>query len=121
MVCYDRSGEPRRAVFDVQCTSLANLERVAQNRRFEAEGEDRQAVSALITAAEAAGTRVEVEYGSVWIAMRGADQESAGTHTTIAVPGATTASTGFPENGRGGGAWIMGAGTAGAHIMTPGS
>ena len=120
-VCYDRSGEPRRAVFDVQCTSLANLERVAQNRRFEAEGSDRQAVSALITAAEAAGTRVKVEYGSVWIAMRGDDQASAGKHTTIAVPGATTASTGLPENGRAGGAWIMGAGTAGAHIMTPGS
>jgi len=120
MACYDRSGEPRRAVFDVQCTSVANLERVAQNRRFEAEGADRQAVSALIAAAEEAGARVAAEYGSVWISMRGADQESARTHKTIAVPGATTASTGLPENGRGGGAWIMAAGTSGAHIMTPG-
>ena len=121
MVCYDRSGEARRAAFDVQCTSLANLDRVAQNRRFEAEGADRQAVSALIEAAEEAGTRVAAEFGSVWIAMRGENQAGAGTHTTIAVPGATTASTGLPENGRGGGAWIMGAGTAGAHIMIPGS
>ena len=36
LVCYDRSGEPGRAAFAVQCTSLGNLERVAQNRKFEA-------------------------------------------------------------------------------------
>lgn len=121
LVCYDRSTENRRAPFDVQCTNLGNLDRVAQNRRFRAEAEDRQAEGAMVAAAEDAGTRADVVYGSLWIAMRGQDKESAGTHTTIAVPGATTASTGFPENGREGGAYIMGAGTAGAHIMTPGS
>src|SRR3989442_9536179 len=36
LVCYDRSGEPGQQPFAVQCTSLANLERVAQNRKFEA-------------------------------------------------------------------------------------
>ena len=36
MVCHDRSGEPGRAAFAVQCTSLANLDRVAQNRKLEA-------------------------------------------------------------------------------------
>ncbi len=36
LVCYDRSGEPGRAAFAVQCTSIGNLERVAQNRKFEA-------------------------------------------------------------------------------------
>src|SRR5262245_44748999 len=35
LVCYDRSGEPGRQPFAVQCTSLANLDRVAQNRKFE--------------------------------------------------------------------------------------
>jgi hypothetical protein len=117
MFCYDRSGDRG---FSVQCTSLANLDRVAQNRMFNAQGADRAAVNALITAAEADGTRVEVEFGSVFIAMRGDDMASARIHRTIAVPGATTASTGFPESGRGGGAFIMGAGTGGAHIMIPG-
>ena len=121
MVCYDRSGEGRRAPFDVQCTSLMNLDRVKQNREFRATAADRAAESAMVAAADANGTRAEVEYGSIWIAMRGDDQASARTHTTIAVPGATTASTGFPENGRGGGAYIMAAGTAAAHLMTPGN
>ena len=41
------------------------------------------------------------------------------THVTIAVPGATTASLGLPDNNKMGGAYIMGAGTTAAHIMTP--
>jgi hypothetical protein len=121
MVCFDRSDEARRAAFDVQCTSVGNLERVAQNRRFRAASADRQTENALIEAAEADGTRVPAQYGSVWIAMRGDDQVSARTHTTIAVPGATTASTGLPESGTDGGAYIMDAGTSAAHIMIPGS
>lgn len=121
LVCYDRSTEARRASFDVQCTSVGNLPRVAQNRRFRAESADRAEENALIEAAEADGTRVLPEYGSLWIAMRGDDQATARTHTTIAVPGATTESTGLPEDGTAGGAWIMDAGTSGAHIMTPGS
>src|SRR3982074_1164286 len=36
LVCYDRSGEPGQQPFAVQCTSLGNLDRVAQNRKFEA-------------------------------------------------------------------------------------
>jgi len=39
---------------------------------------------------------------------------------TVAVPGATMASLGLPENGRGGGVWIMNAGTTTAHLMIPG-
>lgn len=119
-VCYDRSGEPGRAAFDVQCTSMANLPRVAQNRRFRAEAADRDAERAMLEAAEANGTRELPEYGSMWIAMRGDDQASAGIHTTIAVPGATGASTGLPTNGRSGGAYLMGEGTSTAHIMVPG-
>jgi hypothetical protein len=120
MVCYDRSSEARRAAFDVQCTNLGNLERVAQNRRFRAMSADRDAENAMIAAAEADGTRVLPEYGSVWIAMRGENRESAGVHTTIAMPGATTESSGFPEDRSGGGAYIMSAGTSTAHLMIPG-
>src|ERR1700752_3598060 len=38
MVCYDLSGKPthERTPFVVECTSLANLDRVAQNLKFEA-------------------------------------------------------------------------------------
>jgi hypothetical protein len=50
----------------------------------------------------------------------GADQASARTHFTIAVPGATSTSLGLPDNGRAGGVWIMNAGTSTAHLMTPG-
>ena len=119
MVCYDRSGDPGEAAFAVQCTVLGNLERVAQNRRFEAGG-DAVATRAMVAAAEENGTRVMPVFGSVWISMNGDNQASARIHTTIAMPGATEASSGFPESGRFGGAWIMAAGTSGAHLMTPG-
>jgi hypothetical protein len=119
-VCYDRSGEPGEQPFSVQCTSLGNLERVAQNRRFEAISDAAERQKQL-DAAEANGTRVKPEYGSVWLSMSGPDQARARIHTTIAVPGATTQSIGLPDNPKQGGAWIMNAGTTTAHIMTPGS
>jgi hypothetical protein len=120
MVCYDRSGEPGQQPFAVQCTSVANLPRVAQNRKFEAMT-DKAARQAALDAAEKDGTRAKPEYGSVWLTMNGADQAHARIHTTIAVPGATTASTGLPDNNKQGGVWIMNAGTTTAHLMTPGS
>lgn len=120
LVCYDRSGEPGRQPFAVQCTSLGNLERVAQNRKFEAEL-DRTKRQAMIDEAEKSGTRVKPEYGSVWLDMNGPDREHARIHTTIALPGATAQSTGLPDNPQQGGAWIMNAGTTTAHMMIPGS
>jgi hypothetical protein len=120
LVCYDQSGQPSEQPFSVQCTSLANLARVAQNKKFEVET-DRAKRQALVEAAEKDGTRVKPEYGSVFWNLSGADQATARAHMTIAVPGATTASTGLPDNNKQGGAWIMGAGTSGAHIMVPGS
>jgi hypothetical protein len=120
LVCYDKSGEPGQQPFSVECTSLANLDRVAQNRKFEAIS-DKSASQAAFDAAEANGTRIKPEYGSVWIHINGADQAHTRTHTTIAVPGATTKSTGLPENPSQGGVWIMNAGTTTAHLMTPGS
>ena len=65
------------------------------------------------------GTRVEAEYGSWFRSMNGQDQASAGVHTTIAMPGATSASAGFPDNREQGGAYIMAAGTTEAHLMVP--
>jgi hypothetical protein len=120
LVCYDRSGEPGRQPFAVQCTSIGNLDRVAQNRKFEAMT-DKSAKQAGLDKAEADGSRVKPEYGSVWYDMNGADQAHAHIHVTIAVPGATSQSTGLPDNPKQGGVWIMNAGTSTAHIMTPGS
>ena len=120
LVCYDRSGEPGQQPFAVQCTSIANLDRVAQNRKFEAMT-DKTARAAALEAAEKDGSRVKPEFGSVWLTMNGADKDHARIHTTIAVPGATTQSMGLPDNNKQGGVWIMNAGTSTAHLMTPGS
>ena len=119
LVCYDRSGAPAQPAFAIQCTSIANLDRVAQNRKFETIA-DRPARQAAIEAAEKDGTRVKPEFGSVWYDLSGPDAEHTHMHVTVAVPGATSQSLGLPDNARQGGAWIMNAGTSTAHIMTPG-
>ena len=121
LVCYDQSGEPSEQPFSSQCTSVGNLDRVKQNKQYEAKEADRAKREALLAELEKAGTRVKPEFGSVFYSVSGKDQASARRHVTIAVPGATTATLGLPDNGKMGGAWIMGAGTSGAHIMTPGS
>jgi hypothetical protein len=120
MVCYDLSGMPQHQPFTMECTSMANLPRVAQNLKFEAIT-DKDARQKAFDDAEKNGSRVKPEFGSVFIHFMGPDQEHARMHTTIAVPGATAQSLGLPDNGRQGGAWIMNAGTTTAHIMTPGS
>src|ERR1700722_20366646 len=38
LVCYDRSGFPGQQPFSIECTSVANLDRVAQNMKFEVVG-----------------------------------------------------------------------------------
>jgi len=119
LVCYDRSGTPLQQPFAVECTSLANLQRVAQNMRFEAVG-DRQKANALIDAAEKDGSRVKPEFGSMFYNLSGASQAAARAHMTVAVPGATQATLGLPETGAAGGVWIMNAGTSTAHLMIPG-
>ena len=119
VVCFDLSGFPGQVAYSLECTMLGNLDRVAQNLKFESEP-DRVKRQAALDAAEKDGTRAKPEYGSVWWHIRGADQATARPHTTIAVPGATTASTGLPDNNKQGGVYIMNAGTTTAHLMVPG-
>ena len=120
LVCYDRSGFPQQQPFSVQCTSIANLARVAQNLKAEAAG-DRKKSEEILSAAEKDGTRVKPEFGSTWHSVAGPSREEARPHhAMIAVPGATTQSIGLPDNPKQGGAWIMNAGTSTAHIMVPG-
>jgi hypothetical protein len=116
LVCYDKSGLPGEPAYLVECTSLGNLPRAAQNLKFEAMGAKKQAA---LDTAEKDGTRVKPEFGSVWYHSMG-DPANPRTHMTIAVPGATTKTLGLPESGASGGVWIMNAGTTTAHLMTPG-
>jgi hypothetical protein len=119
LVCFDKSGMPGNQPFSIECTSLGNLDRVAQNLKLEAIA-DKAAQKAAFDKAEADGSRVKPEFGSVWYHLMGADADHTRTHMTIAVPGATTQSLGLPDNNKQGGVWIMGAGTTTAHLMTPG-
>jgi hypothetical protein len=119
LVCYDRSGQPGQAPVAAECTNLGNLDRAAQNLKFEAMG-DKKTVQAALDAAEKDGTRVKPEYGSVWYHVRGPDADHLNMHMTIAVPGATKQTLNLPEDNKSGGVWIMNAGTSTAHLMTPG-
>ena len=120
LVCYDRSGQPGQQPFAVECTSVANLERVAQSLKMEAIS-DKQASRAAFEAAEKEGKWSKPEFGSVWFHLSGPTQAQARKHVTIAVPGATSKTMGLPESASQGGVWIMNAGTSAAHLMTPGS
>ena len=62
LVCYDLSGMPKHPPFTVECTTTANLDRVAQNLKFEAQGDK---TKDLLDAAEKDGTRLKPQYGSV--------------------------------------------------------
>jgi hypothetical protein len=119
LVCYERPVQPGQQPFSVECTSIANLERVAQSLKTEtiADPKERQAA---FEAMERAGKWTKPEFGSVWYNLQGADQATARSHVTIAVPGATKQTLGLPEDASQGGVWIMNAGTSAAHLMTPG-
>jgi hypothetical protein len=120
LVCYDQSGWATEQPFSVQCTSIANLDRVAQNKKFEATA-DAKARAAALEAAEKDGSRIKPEFGSVFYTVSGPNKDQTRTHVTVAVPNATAQTLGLPDNNKMGGVWIMGAGTSGAHLMIPGS
>jgi len=119
LVCYERPVQPGQQPFSVECTSIANLERVAQSLKTEtiADPKERQAA---FEAMEKAGKWTKPEFGSVFYNLTGASPEQARSHVTISVPGATTQTLGLPEDASKGGVWIMNAGSSAAHIMTPG-
>ena len=120
MVCYDRSDNAGTPPFAVQCTDEGNLDRVEQTLKAYADGGDRAAGQKLLDAMEANGTRIAPVFGSVWHTMNGNDAASAGTHITIAVPGATGSSLGILEMPSATVMWLMDSGTSAAHVMVPG-
>jgi hypothetical protein len=119
LVCYERPVVAPQQPFSVECTSIANLDRVAVSLKTEAttEAKDRQAA---FEALEKAGKWPKPEFGSIFYNLNGPSQAQARSHATIAVPGATAQSLGLPDTGTQGGAWIMNAGSSAAHIMMPG-
>jgi hypothetical protein len=119
LVCYERPTQPGQPPFSVECTSIANLERVALSLKTETIADPMQRRAAF-EALEKEGKWTKPEFGSVYYSMTGADAATARLHTTISVPGATSKILNLPEDGTQGGAWIMNAGTSAAHIMTPG-
>jgi len=121
LVCYDRSGQPGQAPFAAECTSVANLERVAQNLKIEAANPDPKAKRAAFEELEKAGKWIKPETGSVWYHITGQNATNMRKHVTIAVPGATSKTLGLPEDNKQGGVWIMDAGSSEAHLMIPGN
>ncbi len=119
VVCFDKSGLPGQLPFSVTCTHVDNLARAAQNMEIETTT-DRAERQARVEALEVDGSREMPVYGSVWWHFQGQDQATAGRHHTIAVPGGTAESTGFPDSPTPGGVWLMNAGTSTAHLMIPG-
>lgn len=119
LVCFDSSALPGQQPFSSECSSIANLDRITQNLKFEVET-DRAKRTAAIAQAEKDGTRAKPEFGSIWYKLSGPSKDAARGHMTVAVPGATATSLGFPDNGKMGGVWIMDAGTSAAHLMVPG-
>jgi hypothetical protein len=115
LVCYDKSGLPGQAAYMVECTSLGNLERAAQNLKFEAMGAQKQAA---LDAAEKDGTRVKPEFGSVWYHSMG-DPANPRSHDEHRRSGRHHQDPRLPETGASGGVWIM---NADHHcpLMTPG-
>ena len=95
LMCYDQSGDAGEQPISSQCTSIGNLDRVKQNKIYEAKIADRTAREAALTELEKSGTRVKPEFGSVFYTRQGKDAATVRTHVTIAVPGATAASLGI--------------------------
>ena len=101
LVCYDRSGQVGQQPFSIECTSLGNLERVAQNIRFEAMGDKKQAA---LDAAEKDGSRVKPEYGSIFYNLSGPDRASARGGTCKAQRRREATQAGNPRDAGHGGA-----------------
>ena len=121
LVCWDRSDEPNRS-FSVQCSSVENMDRIQQNRAWNMSGKTAEEIRAMRDAAETDGSRKVSKFGSIYYTLNGEDADSATLHLTIAVPFATAASLGLPDQGSytRAGSWIMEAGLSGAHLMIPG-
>ena len=93
LMCYDQAGDAGEQPISSQCTSVGNLERVKQNKIYEAKIADRTAREAALTELEKSGTAREagIRIGVLHAAGQGRDHRSharddrgAGRHGGIA-------------------------------------
>jgi len=121
LACWDQAawGHSRTPI-NVHCTAEAGLARVDQNREFYVKASSREEAEKAIQAAEKEGKRIPPVYGAGFYGLAGADAATARGHVTIAVPFATSETLKIPSKPTASSAWIMDAGTSGAHIMVPG-
>jgi hypothetical protein len=96
------------------------MDRVDQNREFFYKAGNAADAEKLVQASEKDKTRKLPEFGAGHYGLVGMDQATARPHATIAVPFATSESMKLPSKPSASGAWLMDAGTSGAHIMIPG-
>ena len=76
LVCYERPIQPGQQPFSVECTSIANLERVAQSLKTEMIKDPKERLAAF-EALEKAGMWAKPEYGSLFYNLTGADAATA--------------------------------------------
>lgn len=121
LICWDNAGRPGITnPIDVQCTTAANRDRLAQNHAIISAGENQEEIDARFAEAERNGTRALSEFGSIYYHVMGASPDALRTHTTVAVPNATAESLGLPAQPGPARLWLMDAGTSSAHLMVSG-
>jgi hypothetical protein len=69
LVCYDQSGEPSEQPFSSQCTSVGNLDRVKQNKQYEAKEPDRAKREAALA---------ELEKAAIWLGVLHGERQGSG-------------------------------------------
>ena len=95
LVCYERPVAPGvQQAFSAECTSIANLERVAASLKIEASAPDQKARQVAFEAAEKAGQWPKPEFGSIFYNMTGASAESGPSTSTRLGPNTAYASSG---------------------------
>src|SRR5688572_15683202 len=77
LVCYERPTQSTTQPFSVECTSIANLERIAQSLKLETTIADPIQRRAAFEALEKERKWTKPEFGSVFYSMTGADQATA--------------------------------------------
>jgi len=133
VVSYDAKGMPvvlRQGTNNIICNPSAGGEGFAVNcyekvmktqndmaAKLRAEGKDAKAVQAAMQEARAAGKLPAVPLGTASYSRFGKTEADSRVTWRIALPGATTASTGLPDKkGADGDPWLQLGGTPNAHI-----
>ncbi len=120
LICWDNEGRPgQMAPLDVQCTAEANRPRLEQNHALESVAGTVAEMMARFERAEADGTRAVSVWGSIYYHVYGDSAQDYIYHTVVAVPQATR-DLGFPIARAPATAWLMEAGSSGAHLMISG-